>query len=298
MGLETDAQPEVGTDVDWAQEAVHLVRSIARDEEWLAEATARLAPGRQVMVDLGCGAGGMALALAAAAPTAQVIAVDGEPVLLEQARRIAREHGGPALNIHYAQIRFEEGPEALRAAIGGVAPDLIWAAAVIHHAPDQQRTVDEAATLLAPGGRIALAEGGLPMRFLPWDTGLGEPGLESRLETAQHRRLAALRDQLPGSVRMPYGWQELLRRAGLVDVRSVSFTIDRQAPPGSAVMTDVLTTLGNQTADLIDLGLLDAADAKVWNRLLDPEDEAWLGRREDIYQLTSRVVHFGDRPHG
>ncbi|MEV0097298.1 class I SAM-dependent methyltransferase [Streptomyces sp. NPDC050738] len=295
--VRSDTGPDAQRDVDWAQEAESLVRSITRDVQWLAEAAALLAPGRQTIIDLGCGAGGMALALADAAPTAHIIAVDGEPVLLDHARQLAREHGGPALNIRYAQIRFEKGPHALQAAIGGVSPDLIWASAVLHHAPDQQRTADEAASLLAPGGRIALAEGGLPMRFLPWDTGLGEPGLESRLETAQHHRLAALRDNLPGTVRMPYGWQELLRRAGLINVQSVSFTIDRQAPPGSTTMNDVLTILANQTADLIELGLLDETDAKVWHHLLDPEDEAWLGHRQDIYQLTTRVVHFADRPH-
>jgi hypothetical protein len=71
--------------------------------------------------------------------------------------------------------------------------------------------------------------------------------------------------------------------------------MDRQAPPGSEVMEDVLRTLGHQAADLTQSGPLDAEDAEVWRRLLDQDDLHWLGRRTDVYQLTARAVHFGDR---
>jgi SAM-dependent methyltransferase len=283
-----------GQDVDWSQEAEHLIRSLRRDEHWLAEAAAVLTPGRRTLLDYGCGAGGMAIALAEAAPDATVIGVDGEPVLIEVARRAAAERGGPAADNRYERIRFEDGRDALAAVIG-TRPDLIWASAVVHHIPDQQGAVDDMAALLAPGGRIALSEGGLPMRFLPWDLGLGRPGLESRMEDAQHARLVALRAGLPGTVPMPYGWQDVLRRAGLVDVTSRSFLMDRQAAPGSQAMGDVLHTLGHQAADLTESGLLDAEDAEVWRRLLDEDGPHWLGRRTDVYQLTARVVHFGDR---
>lgn len=285
---------EQQTDVDWAHEVKHLVLSLRRDAQWLAEAAAVLAPGRSTLVDFGCGPGGMATALAEASPGARVIGLDGEPVLLEAAEHIAKERGGPASMVRYEQIRFEDGRAALSAAIGSEA-DLIWASGVIHHVPDQQGTVDDMAALLAPGGRIALAEGGLPMRFLPWDVGVGRPGLEARMENAQHTRLAALRAGLPGTVPMPYGWQEVLRRADLIDVQSVGFQINRPAPPGSLVMENALHTLGHQAADLVELGLLDSEDAGVWRRLLDPDDATWLGRRTDLYQLTLRMVHFGDR---
>lgn len=53
------------------------------------------------------------------------------------------------------------------------------------------------AGLLAPGGRPALAEGGLASRHLPWDLGFGEPGHELRLQLAEDRWFAVMRISLP-----------------------------------------------------------------------------------------------------
>ena len=180
----------------------------------------------QVAVDVGCGGGGMAKALAAALPAGTtVVAIDADPDVLEQ----AREHTAGAVRCELASM--DDGAEPLRKAIDAPA-DLIWASASVHHAADQQAAVDALASLLAPGGRLALAEGGLPARSLPWDLGVGEPGLELRLDLAQDRWFKAMRDSLPGSVPMPYGWTDALhpRRA---DRRDHSEHPDRD--PGAAV---------------------------------------------------------------
>src|SRR5690242_10582545 len=132
--------------------------------------------------------------------------IDADPDVLEQ----AREHTVGLVRCELASM--DDGAEPLRRAIDAPA-DLIWASASVHHAADQQAAVDALASLLAPGGRLALAEGGLPARMLPWDLGLGEPGLELRLDAVQDRWFAAMRAGIPGSVPMPYGWTEALQRA-------------------------------------------------------------------------------------
>ena len=93
---------------------------------------------------------------------------------------------------------------AVRAAAGPGA-DLVWASGSVHHAGDQQRAVDTLAGLLAPGGRLALAEGGLPLRCLPWEVGVGEPGLEIRLDAAQDRWFARMRGHSRGRCRCRTG---------------------------------------------------------------------------------------------
>ena len=142
-------------------------------------------------------------------PGGLVVAADGNAeVLAEAGRRLA---GVPA-RVELVVADLGDGVEPLRA--HGPA-DLVWASASVHHVGDQQAAVAALASLLGPGGRLALAEGGLPTRRLPWDVGVGEPGLEVRLEAAQDRWFARMRAALPGSVPMPYGWTEALRRAGL-----------------------------------------------------------------------------------
>ena len=43
-------------------------------------------------------------------------------------------------------------------------------------------------------------------------------------------------------------------------------------------------------------GLLAAADLAAWDRLLDPADAAFLGRRSDLRSVEARTVHTGRRP--
>lgn len=62
-----------------------------------------------------------------------------------------------------------------------------------HHCADidQQGALNALAVLLKPGGLLAVAEGGLPMRFLPRDIAIGTPGLQARLDAVQEHACAA-----------------------------------------------------------------------------------------------------------
>ncbi|HZX03071.1 class I SAM-dependent methyltransferase [Kribbella sp.] len=290
-------------EIDWAGEAGRLRASAEGETDWNAAVAGTLVrDGDQVLADVGCGGGGMAKALAEARPGTTVVAIDADPDVLEQ----AREHTAGLVRCELASM--DDGAEPLRQAIGAPA-DLIWASASVHHAADQQAAVDALASLLSPGGRLALAEGGLPARHLPWDLGLGEPGLELRLDLAQDRWFKVMRDSLPGSVPMPYGWTEALTRAGLVDVTTRSVLSETPAPLPRGRLDGVVNAFRTRIERLTggghghghghvvpDAEWLSPEDVGAWRQLLDPEGPYFLGRRTDLAVLSVRSVHIGHAP--
>ncbi|HEY3558915.1 MAG TPA: class I SAM-dependent methyltransferase [Kribbella sp.] len=294
-------------EIDWAGEAGRLRASAEGEADWNAAVAATLVRDTdKVVADVGCGGGGMAKALAEALPGATVVAIDADPDVLEQ----AREHTAGLVRCELASM--DDGAEPLRRAIDAPA-DLIWASASVHHAADQQAAVDALASLLAPGGRLALAEGGLPARYLPWELGIGEPGLELRLDVAQDRWFKVMRDSLPGSVSLPYGWTDALTRAGLVDVTTRSVLNETPAPLTPERQERVVQQFRTRIDRLsgaehghghghghgqvaTDEEWLTPEDLDVWNQLLDPEGPYFLGRRTDLAVLSVRSVHIGHAP--
>jgi SAM-dependent methyltransferase len=295
-------------EIDWSEWAGHLRASAEGEADWnRTVASGLVRASDKVAVDVGCGGGGMAKALAEAMPAGStVVAIDADPDVLEQ----AREHTAGAVRCELASM--DDGAEPLRKAIDAPA-DLIWASASVHHAGDQQAAVDALASLLTPGGRLALAEGGLPARSLPWELGIGEPGLELRLDLAQDRWFKAMRESLPGSVPMPYGWTDALTRAGLTDVTTRSILTESPAPLSPEQRNPLISQFqhrvdrlnpdaepthghghGHGHADIQEW--LSAEDLAVWARLLDPESEHFLGRRTDLAVLSVRSIHIGHSP--
>ncbi|GAB2575959.1 methyltransferase domain-containing protein [Kribbella endophytica] len=302
------------TEIDWAAHAEHLRKSATDEAGWNALVAAELVhPTDRLIVDVGCGGGGMAKALALAVPEATVVALDADEEVLQQ----AREHTAGLVRCEL--VSMDDGPDPLRAAIGAPA-DLIWASASVHHAADQQAAVSALASLLGPGGRLALAEGGLPTRMLPWDLGLGEPGLELRLDAVQDRWFAAMRDGIPGAVPMPYGWTDTLQRAGLTSVTTRTILTEKPVPLSDTDRDQVIEQLRHRVARLDpdaepaghghghghghadptstapEMPTLDADDLAVWHQLLDPESPHFLGRRTDLASVSARSIHLGHAP--
>jgi SAM-dependent methyltransferase len=290
-------------EIDWAEEAGRLRASAEGEGDWnAAVARSLVRDGDKVMADIGCGGGGLAKALAEALPSATVVAVDADPDVLEQ----ARQHTAGLVRCELASM--DEGAEPLRRAIDAPA-DLIWASASVHHAADQQAAIDGLASLLAPAGRLALAEGGLPGRYLPWDLGVGEPGLELRLDLAQDKWFKVMRESLPGSVPMPYGWTEALTRAGLTDATTRSVLTETPAPLTQERLDGVVQSFQTRIARMTGEGhghghghvvadeeWLDPEDLAVWKQLLDPDGPYFLGRRRDLAVLSVRSIHLGYAP--
>ena len=296
-------------EIDWAEHAGRLRATAEGEADWNRMVASFLVrDGDKVAVDVGCGGGGMAKALAEALPTgATVVAIDADPDVLEQ----ARQHTAGAVRCELASM--DDGAEPLRKAIDAQA-NLIWASGSVHHAGDQQAAVNALASLLAPGGRLALAEGGLPSRSLPWELGVGEPGLELRLDAAQDRWFKAMRDSLPGSVPMPYGWTDALTRAGLADVTTRSILTETAPPLTPDRLDDLISQFrirverlspeaahaghghGHGHLPPADAEWLTPDDLAAWQQLLDPDDPHYLGRRTDLAVLSVRSIHLGHAP--
>jgi SAM-dependent methyltransferase len=170
---------------------------------------------------------------------------------------------------------------------------VVWASGVVHHLPDQQAAVEDLARLAAHGGRVVLVEGGLPLRCLPHDVGIGRPGLEARLDEARARWFEDMRSELSGPP-LPYGWPEALRRAGLTDVRTRSFLAEAVPPLDEVGRRMVEQHVG---AALRELGeRLDRDDRRTLARLLDRDDRAGARSRDDLVVTAVRTVHAGTQP--
>jgi SAM-dependent methyltransferase len=219
-------------------------------------------------------------------PDAPVVAVDRDPRLLALARRFAEAEGVAG------RVRFAEG------AIGDLPLEpgtagLVWASGVIHHVADQQAAVDELAGLLASGGTLAIGEGGLPLRCLPFEIGVGRPGLEARLDDARSRWFADLRAELAGPP-LPYGWPAALVRAGLTDVRSRSFLVEATPPldePGRRMALRHLAAARDELGDY-----LAEEDRETVAHLLDESGPHWVGARDDLVVTAVRTINAGTRP--
>lgn len=269
-------------EVDWTEAADRLAASARTDADWYRSVVAAVArPGDEVAVDVGCGGGGMAVVLAAALGSGRrVFGVDGAADVLDRARALA----GSAVEFVLADLHHGVAP------VRDIVPDgadIVWASHSLHHLGDQQAAVTELASVLRPGGRLAIAEGGLSPRHLPHDLGVGEPGLEARLQAANDAWFNGMRARLPGSVRMPYGWGEALRRAGLSEVTSRSWLLEPE--PDLARITD---KFHHRAPRLHEAGFLSDADAAAWATLLDPGSPDWLGHRTDLFHLEARTVHW------
>jgi SAM-dependent methyltransferase len=289
----TQSAAEDPYQVRWSEHAHHLVDAAGTNAQWYGSVAAHLVgPDDRLAIDVGCGGAGMAAALAGVLSGGRVLAVDGDQEVLDAARASMPRTGVP---VEFVRADLDGDLSDVAAALGAPA-DLAWASASLHHAGDQQRAVDTLVGLLGPGGRLALAEGGLPMRSLPWDLGIGSPGLEQRLDAAQESWFVQMRERLPGSVRMPYGWTQALRRAGLTTVYTRSWLQETPTPLSTQDRDRVVQELAHKVQRLRTSGLVEPDDLSAWDRLLDGSDPAWLGNRDDLYRLTARSVHVGTKP--
>lgn len=281
-------------DIDWSDRLRSLRMAEALDAEPMRAAARRLLEGMPdglTILDVGCGAGGMSVLFAEelAAVGAKIVLVDATEHLLAEAHRVVSAAAGKRAVVEtiHADVADEGLPAKLPAA------DLVWASRVVHHLPDQQAAIDTLARLARPGGLVAISEGGLDFNCLPWDLGIGRPGLEERLLAARGEWFAEMRAGIPGSVSMPYGWNIALQRAGLVDVDSFGVLIHHPAPGPELLREFVIervTWLNEVAGDR-----LGDDDHETAAALVDPENQAFLGARPDLFLQGAKTVHCGWR---
>ncbi|MEV6804950.1 methyltransferase domain-containing protein [Streptomyces sp. NPDC051132] len=275
-----------GTDIDW-NELAPLLESQAellapvyrRAMEWLGEEVT----GPRLIVDAGSGPGVVSCLFAETFPSARVVAVDGTAPLLERARARAARHG---VGDRFGTVAGDL-PEALDRLDGPA--DLLWASRSLHHLGDQRAALTAFAGHLAPGGTLALLEGGLPSRFLPRDTGIGRPGLQARLDALEEEWFARMRADLPGSVAETEDWPALLTAAGLAHTGTRTFLLDLPAPADERARAYVVAHLSRLREGFGDA--LDADDRATLDRLLDPADPVSVHVRPDVFVLGAYTVH-------
>ncbi|ATE52648.1 methyltransferase [Actinosynnema pretiosum] len=286
--------------IDWNSRLADLRRADGLQAEAARLVAARLVdglPDEPTVVDVGSGAGGMALVLAealAARGGGTLVLVDAVPELLDAATAAARKAAAYETDSHTTSVR-------VRPVLGDLSSeqpssflptaDLVWASGVVHHLPDQAAVVSALAASLAPGGLLALAEGGLDARFLPWDIGVGSPGLADRLSAARGEWFAHMREKIPGSVRLTKGWGAVLTAAGLRDVSAFSYLVDHPAPTTPQVRDWALAHVRRLAESCGER--LHPADRAVLRDLLDSGHPAYLGARDDLFLLSANTVHTG-----
>jgi len=278
--------------IDWSTWIDRLRGADELAADALRQVAQRLVrPATRVVLDVGCGAGGMGAAFAQALPAGgTVVLVDAEPELLRAATAHVRAVGSDRVDVRAVQA------DAADDGLLELAPraDLVFASSVVHHLPDQQRGIERLAALARPGGRLALVESGLEQRCLPWDLGLGEPGLQGRLSAAGGEWFRQLRTAMEGAVRLPVGWNRALTDAGLGDVSSFSYLVDHPAPPTDGARDAVLRWLSGmrQVAER----WISEPDLRVVDELLDEHGPHHVGRRDDVFVLAAHTVHLGTAP--
>ncbi|HKN95788.1 MAG TPA: class I SAM-dependent methyltransferase [Pseudonocardiaceae bacterium] len=295
--------PHTHDGIDWTARLADLRRADEVNGAALRSVAERLldslpAP-HPTILDVGSGAGGMSAALAetmvrraGSAPAGRLVLVDAVPELLAAAASAASTAAGSGqVDVRTVCTDLAGDPAAV-ADVAGDA-DLVWASNVAHHVPDQRQAVATLAGWLGTGGCLALAEGGLAMRCLPWDVGVGEPGLQSRLLAAQETWFYQMRAGMDGVVRLPVGWNRVLTDLGLSRVTAFSYLVDVPAPLDDTGRAAVVSWLGWLTSTTCDL--LDPADLDALHRLADPADPAYVGHRDDVFLLNANTVHLGWR---
>ncbi|TSE02177.1 class I SAM-dependent methyltransferase [Skermania sp. ID1734] len=269
-------------DIDWSAMADQLELEAELHSPYLHGAFdtfADLTPRR--ILDIGSGPGVAACLLAQRFPDAEVVAVDGSPELLARAEERAGRVG----------VRLRTEVAALPDDLAALpASDLVWSAQVMHHVGDQRAALAQVAGLVRPGGAVAIAEGGLPARWLPRDIGIGRPGLQARLDAALAARFTRMRAEVPDSVPVVEDWPAMLSAAGLVGAHSRSFLVDHPAPVTDPVRRAVRKLLERYRTGLADH--LDADDLATLDRLLDQAEPVGIDSRPDLFFLTARTVHF------
>lgn len=285
--------------IDWPARLSSLRRADELDAPFNRDVADRLvdllgAVARPVIADVGSGGGGMGAAIAqalAARGGGRVVLSDAVSELLDPATALVRDvAAGTPVTVD--AVRADAATDQLAELLPPA--DLVWASRVVHHLPDQQAAIDGLARVLAPGGWLALSEGGLATRCLPWDLGIGEPGLGNRLTAARDNWFVGMRADMPDVRSLPVGWNKALEAVGLTGVFSFSYVTDHPAPASEAVRLSVVDWI-RWMADVGDVQLSDT-DRETVARLVDPADEAYAGARDDVFILGASTVYLGQKP--
>jgi SAM-dependent methyltransferase len=264
-----------------------LLGFVTATAHWIAELRGPDAPPVRRVLDIGSGPGVGTCELARLFPDARVVAVDGSPAMLDRTTRRAAAHGlDRRITTHLAVL-----PDGL----DGLAPaDVIWASMSLHHIGDETNALRALRDLLEPSGLLAVAEVAEPMRVLPDDLDVGQPGLAGRLDRAESNWFAAMRaglsDRVPSS---DLAW--MLTSAGF-DVVGSRLALERFDPPLSDTARQVALGRIRRARQQLDQLLADD-DLRTLDELSAADNPRGVMHRADVFIAASRQIVIA-RPDG
>jgi ubiquinone/menaquinone biosynthesis C-methylase UbiE len=132
------------------------VAALLRERLWRSLVVGHVAPAADdVVVDVGCGTGSLALRLRHVRPEARIVGVDPDPDVLAVARRKADAAG--------VAVEWKVGMgDALEAVVGAGSAGVVVSSLVLHQCPMAMKRAVLASmhAVLAPGGRLVIADYG------------------------------------------------------------------------------------------------------------------------------------------
>jgi SAM-dependent methyltransferase len=253
---------------------LRLFNAFAEPELRRTIAALDLAPGMCVL-DAGCGTGeALAWLQEAVEPNGAVVGVDLSAAHLEA----ARDHVSPAVTTLQADL--------MEAPLLTQSFDLIWCVNTIHHLRDPLQGVKRLATLLRPGGRIALGQSSfLPDMYFAWDARLER--VTNEAVRSSYRQRYGLDERDLTAVRALLG---LLHRAELHRVSVRTTMIERTAHLRPADRAYLLEAIFRQTWGDRLRPFLSAADYAELTALCDPGHSQFALRRPDFHFLQTFTV--------
>lgn len=131
---------------DWDARTYHRIS--VPHQEWAETVLDRLPlRGDETVLDAGCGSGRVTLKLLERLPAGRVIAVDGAPSMVAEARELLGERA-TVIQADLASLTLEEQVDA------------VFSSAVFHWIPDHDALFARLFAALAPGGRLVAQCGG------------------------------------------------------------------------------------------------------------------------------------------
>lgn len=228
------------------------------------------------VLDAGCGRGDHLGPFAEAAGS--VAGLDLKAASLAAARDRLKAHP------QAGKITFHEG-DVLAPPFQPASFDLVWTSHVLHILKDPVAGAKALAGVLRKGGRLAVREDGMHTWVLPLDTGVGRPGLEYRTTAAF---MEWFEDDRLGRGRVPFGWAEVLRKAGLKEVRPKAFLFEA-TPPFTPDQREYLRKyLRGRLRES-----LTADDKTALERLTDPKSDHDFAKRPDLHVVSVSTVYLG-----
>lgn len=173
--------------------------------------------------------------------------------------------------------------------LAGQSLDLIWSVNTVNHLHDPVAGVRTLASLLRPGGRMALGQSSLlPDMYFAWDARLERLANEAVRQYYRDRYRIGERDLT--AVRSIVG---LLQRSGLRDVTVRTVMIERTWPLRPADESYLLETIFRNTWGERLRPYMSVEDFDELTRLCDPEHPDFALRRPDFHFLQSFTLAVG-----